>query len=133
VVWLAGALLILLLWACLSPLRYPSRDKLLELGGASPVPAAVRLTLGVQDVLLLRNSSRMPQVFGQLRVLPGHTFRLPFEQVGSEDFACSTHPRGIVRVDVLAPPDPGVARLRWRIDQMVDAMRHLPFIAPSGT
>jgi hypothetical protein len=114
-------------------LRYPSRDKLLELGGASPVPSAVRLTLGVRDVLLLRNSSPTPQVFGQLRVLPGHTFRLPFEQAGSEDFACSTHPRGIVRVDVLAPPDPGVARLRWRLDELVDAMRYLPFIAPSGT
>jgi hypothetical protein len=120
------------LWATLSPLRYPSREKLLELGGATPVPSHIRLTLGVQDVLLLRNGSTRSQVFGQLRVLPGHTFRLPFEGVGEEDFACSTHPRGQVLVQVVAPPDPGLARLRWRVDGMIDTIRYLPFIAPHG-
>lgn len=116
------------MWAALSPLRYPNREKLLELG--APVPAVVRLTLGVQDVLLLRNNSRAAQVFGQLRVLPGHLFRLPFEQVGDVSFASSAHPRGQVRVQVVAPPDPGWARLRWRVDGMVDTLRYLPFIAP---
>ena len=130
VAWLAVALLALLLWASLSPLRYPSREKLIELGGAQPVPAAVRLTLGVQDVLLLRNNSDTPHVFGQLRVLPGHLIRLPFEHVADLDFACSAHPRGQVLVQVVAPPDPGLARLRWRWHGMVDALRYLPTIAP---
>jgi hypothetical protein len=125
--------LLLLLWACLSPLRFPSREKLLELGGATPVPSYVRLTLGVQDVLLLRNGSATAQVFGQLRVLPGHTFRLPFEQVGDDAFACSTHPRGQVLVQVMAPPDPGIARLRWRAENLAETIRYLPFIAPLGT
>jgi hypothetical protein len=129
-VWLIAALLALLIWACLSPLRYPSREKLVELGGGVPVPAAIRLTLGVQDVLLLRNSGATAQVFGQLKVLPGHLVRLPFEQAGDEDYACSAHARGQVRVKVVAPPDPGLARLYWRLDGLVDTIRHLPFTAP---
>ena len=129
-VWFAAASLALLLWASLSPLRYPSREKLIELGGAQAVPSAIRLTLGVQDVLLLRNHSTTPQVFGQLRVLPGHVIRLPFEFVAALEFACSAHPRGRVRVRVVAPPDPGVARLRWRVEGMVDALRYLPAIDP---
>jgi hypothetical protein len=128
--WFAAALLALLLWASLSPLRYPSREKLIELGSAQAVPSAVRLTLGVQDVLLLRNNSLSPRVFGQLRVLPGYVIRLPFEQVADLEFACSAHPRGQVQVHVVAPPDPGLARLRWRVDGMIDALRYLPMIAP---
>ena len=103
--WLACALLALLFYACVAPLRAPSREKLFELGRTgSMVPTVLRLTLGVQDVLLLHNGSRSAQVFGQLRVLPGHVFRLPFEQVGDFDFACSAHAHGQMRVHVVAPP-----------------------------
>ncbi len=122
----------MLAWACLSPLRYPSREKLLELGGAT-VPSAVRLTLGVQDVLVLRNGSRAAQVFGQVRVLPGHVVRLPFEQAGEFGFACSTHPHGQLTVQVVAPPDPGYARLRWRLAGLADTLRYLPVTAPQSS
>lgn len=128
--WLAATLMALLLWASLSPMRYPSREKLIELGGAQAVPSEVRLTLGVQDVLLLRNHGTVPHVFGQLRVLPGHALRLPFEQVADLEFACSAHPRGLVLVHVVAPPDPGLARLRWRVGGMIATLRYLPTIAP---
>jgi hypothetical protein len=121
-------LLLLLIWACLSPLRYPSREKLLELG--STAPSTLRLTLGVQDVLALRNGSRAPQVFGQVRVLPGQIVRLPFEQTGEFSFACSTHPHGQLFVQVVAPPDPGFARLRWRLVGLADTLRYMPAIAP---
>jgi hypothetical protein len=130
VAWCAVALVAWLLWATLSPLRYPSREKSIELGGAQPVPSAIRLTLGVQDVLVLRNGGATSQVFGQLRVLPGHVVRLPFEHVGDVDFACSAQPRGQVLVHVVAPPDPGLARLRWRWFGLVDALRYLPIVAP---
>jgi len=133
-VWLAAALLALLLWAGLAPLRAPSREILFELGEQrGPVPGVLRLTLGVQDVLLLRNNSAKPQVFGQLRILPGHVFRLPFEQTGEFDFACSDRPRGQVRVQVVAPPDPGLARLRWRFVALEEALRYKPSIAPLAT
>jgi hypothetical protein len=122
-------LLILFGWACLSPLRDTSREKLLELGQGS-APSILRLTLGVQDVLVLHNGSPVAQVFGPLRVLPGRAVRLPFEQVGEFGFACDTHPRGQVLVHVVAPPDPGFARLRWRFAGLADALRYLPAIAP---
>lgn len=121
----------LLVWACVAPLRMPDREKLLDLGRQqSLVLAEIRLTLDVQDVLLLTNSSRTAQVFGQLRVLPGEVFRLPFEQVGATSFACSSAFNGELLVRVVAPPDPGLARLRWRLDGLVDSMRHLPAVAP---
>jgi hypothetical protein len=116
-------------WTCLSPLRYPSREKLLDLGGHA-APSTLRLTLGVQDVLVLHNGSRSAQVFGQVRVLPGHVVRLPFEQTGEFGYACSAHPHGQLTVQVVAPPDPGFARLRWRLVGMVDMLRYLPAIAP---
>ena len=130
--WLACLTLAVLLWAAFSPLRDTSREKLLVFGASDrAVPAAVRLTLGVQDVLLLRNDSHMAHVFGQLRVQPGHAFRLPFEQAGTFGFTCSARPDGQeVVVQVVAPPDPGYARLRWRVIGLVETLRYLPSIAP---
>jgi len=118
-----------LIWACLAPLRYPSREKLLALGTAA-APSTVRLTLDVQDVLVLRNASPVAHIFGPVRVLPGSAVRLPFEEAGAFVFASSTHGRGQVVVLVVAPPDPGFARLRWRFDGLVDTLRYLPAIAP---
>jgi hypothetical protein len=122
-------LLALLLWACLAPLRQANREKLLDLG--TPSGSALRLTLGVSDVLLLTNSSRSSQVFGQLRILPGHAFRLPFEQPGAFSFACTNAFGGQVQVEVVAPPDPGLARLRWRADDLIESVRTMQFIAPT--
>ncbi|WP_332876227.1 cupredoxin domain-containing protein [Massilia sp. S19_KUP03_FR1] len=119
----------LFLWACLSPLRDTTREKLLELG-TGVVPSVLRLTLGVQDVLVLHNGSPAAQVFGPLRVLPGRAVRLPFEQAGEFGFACSNHPAGQLIVQVVVPPDPGFDRLRWRFAGLVDALRYLPTIAP---
>lgn len=142
---LAAVLLAVLAWAALAPLRYPTR----ELGfdfprtssptaspTASPQPGRVRvpgqvwLTLGVRDVLLLRNHDGAPHVFGQVRVLPGREFRLPFEQAGEFPFACDLAPGARVLVRVLEQPDPGWARLRWRLRTLFDALRTLPLQAP---
>jgi hypothetical protein len=142
---LATVLLAVLAWAALAPLRYPTR----ELGfdfpriplpttapTAAPQPERVRvpgqvwLTLGVRDVLLLRNRDAAPHVFGQVRVLPGREFRLPFEQAGEFPFACDLAPGARVLVRVLEQPDPGWARLRWRLRTLFDALRTLPLQAP---
>ena len=96
-----------------------------------PVPTRVRLTLGVRDVLVLENETPAAQVFGQLTILPGHAIRLPFEEAGVFDFTCSARPDGReMTVQVVAPPDPGMARLRWRIGELDEALRTLPFVAP---
>ncbi|RYF03421.1 MAG: hypothetical protein EOO78_07245 [Oxalobacteraceae bacterium] len=135
---LAAILLAVLAWAALAPLRYPTR----ELGfdffrtaqrpqpGSVRVPGQVWLTLGVRDVLLLRNRDAVPHVFGQVRVLPGREFRLPFEQAGEFPFACDLAPGARVLVRVLEQPDPGWARLRWRLRTLFDALRTLPLQGP---
>jgi hypothetical protein len=137
---LAALVCAVLLWAALAPLHYPTRERPLEFphgaavlrgpAGAALVPAEVRLTLGVRDVLLLRNRDVTPHVFGQVLVLPGHVVRLPFEQAGEYPFACDLAPATKVLVRVLEQPDPGWARLRWRLGALVDAVRTLPLQGP---
>ena len=128
---LAAILGAALLWAALAPLHYPTRERLFEFArGAPPVPAEVRLTLGVRDVLLLRNHDRKPHVFGQVLVLPAHTVRLPFEQPGDFPFACDLAPGSTVVVRVQPQPDPGWSRLRWRLAALLDVIRTLPVQAP---
>jgi hypothetical protein len=137
VAWpLAMCLALTLVWAALAPLRYPSRELLFEIPSgtsarrmagdlAQIVPPAVRLTLGVQDVLLLRNSDTVVQRFGPVLIMPGQEFRLPFEQVSDYQFASSAHTSGHMAVAVVALPDPGWARLRWRLGALNDAIRYL--------
>lgn len=118
-------------WAALAPLRYPTRERdLVFAHGAGPVPAEVRLTLGVRDVLLLRNRDAAPHVFGQVLVLPGHVFRLPFEQAGDFVYACDAAPGRFVTVRVGNHPDPGWARLAWRLRVLAEAVRTLPVEGP---
>jgi hypothetical protein len=57
-------------------------------------------------------------------------FRLPFEQAGDAEFACSSAYNGQLLVRVVAPPDPGWARLRWRLEGLVETVRSLPAVAP---
>lgn len=134
--WALAAILgAVLLWAALAPLRYPTRELPFEFArgldsAAAPVAAEVRLTLGVRDVLLLRNRDRVPHVFGQLLVLPGHELRLPFEQAGDYPFACDAAPSSTVTVRVQSRPDPGWRRLRWRTAALLEAMRTLPLQGP---
>jgi hypothetical protein len=137
---LASALAAALLWAAVAPVHYPTRERLLEFprgaavlrgrAGPAPLPAEVRLTLGVRDVLLLRNRDLAPHVFGQVLVLPGHAVRLPFEQAGDFPFACDAAPAARMLVRVLPQPDPGWTRLSWRLRALADAVRDLPLQGP---
>ncbi len=132
---LAGSLLLVLLLAALAPLGGATRERPLEFTRAAAtrapsVPAELRLTLGVSDVLLLRNRDRAPHVFGQVLVAPGHVFRLPFEQAGSYPFACDAAPGARIVVHVLPEPDPGWPRLRWRLQALFEDLRDLPLQGP---
>ncbi|MES2152176.1 MAG: hypothetical protein V4508_20550 [Pseudomonadota bacterium] len=122
-------------WAALAPLRYATRDQLFEIPKGTwarrmagdkveILPSEVRLTLGVQDVLLLRNRDTVPQIFGPVLIMPGQDFRLPFEQASENQFACSAHASGQMTVLVVPTPDPGLARLRWRIDNLLHLIRY---------
>ena len=79
------------------------------------LPSTIRLTLGVQDVLLLRNKDKVPQVFGPVLIMPGQDFRLPFETVSENEFNCTAHTSGSMKVIVEPYPEAGLARLRWRL------------------
>lgn len=124
-----------LLWAALAPVYSASREQLFEIpkgtaarrpaaGQAELLPATVRLTLGVSDVLLLRNSDTVPQVFGPVLLMPGQDFRLPFEEASRYQFACTALAGGQMTVLVVPLPDPGVGRLAWRFDALMHALRY---------
>ena len=127
---LVGALLLGLLWGMLAPLRGASHELLLEVRRGTAMPSAVRLTLGVRDVLLLRNATGAPLVFGPVQLAPGGEFRLPVEEAGEQDIPCPALPGGVLRVRVVPMPDPGLERLRWRLGNFSNAIRTLPVQGP---
>jgi hypothetical protein len=137
----AGALLAALLYGAFAPLKGASREQLFEIpkgtyarrmkGEQLPIlPSEITLTLGVRDVLLLRNHDSVPQVFGPVLVMPGQDFRLPFEQAADYQFACAAHANGQMTVRVVPMPDPGWERLRWRAGALLHAFRYLPIKGP---
>ena len=133
---LAAAIGLLLVWSMLAPVKGGSHQLLLAfppgvtLGGMA-VPAEIRLTRGVQDVLLLRNNDRVPIVFGPLKVAPGREVRLPFGEEGVFEYACPPVLGKTVRVRVVAAPGPGWPRLAWRLDSLRQSVRYLPLRSPN--
>jgi len=133
--WWAALAFAVLAWAALAPLAHGSRDQLFEIPKGTHarrmagdlvdiLPSTVHLTLGVKDVLLLRNSDTVPQIFGPVLIMPGQDFRLPFEQASENQFACTAHTSGQMTVLVVAHPDPGWPRLRWRVAALLRAIRN---------
>lgn len=79
------------------------------------LPQKIRLTLGLNDVLLLTNQDRVPQTFGPALLMPGQSFRLPFELASEYQFACSAHASGQMTIIVDPFPASPWGRLRWRV------------------
>src|SRR6476620_3337279 len=76
-----------LAWAATAPIARASRDELFEIPPGTwarrmagdkveILPDTIRLTLGINDVLLLRNLDDGPQVFGPALIIQGQSFRL---------------------------------------------------------
>jgi hypothetical protein len=116
-------------WAAFAPLSVASRDQLFEIPKgtwarrmagekAEILPERIELTLGANDVLLLRNSDTVPQIFGPVLIMPGQDFRLPFEQAAEYPFACTAHASGQMLVVVKPTPEAGWQRLRWRLQPL---------------
>ncbi|WP_306392828.1 hypothetical protein [Telluria beijingensis] len=131
---LAALCTLALLCAMLAPLKGASQALLLAFPAAAnealALPTEIRLTRGVQDVLLLRNEGRTPVVFGPLRIGPGRETSLPFGEAGLYTYACPPVVGKLVRVRVVDAPDPGWGRLRWRLDNLRQWLRYLPLRAP---
>lgn len=129
VVLVAGSVLGAATWAAFAPIRSASRDELFEIPqgtwarrmSGDPVeilPDEIRLVLGVRDVLVLRNQDDVPQMFGPTLLMPGQSFRLPFQVASSYQFACTAHASGQMTVVVEPMPETPWARLRWRVGEL---------------
>ena len=117
-------------WAALAPIRSDSREAIFEIPKGTwarrmagdkvdILPSEIHLTLGVRDVLLLRNLDDVPQIFGPALIMPGQSFRLPFELASSYQFACTAHASGQMSVIVEPMPDSPWTRLRWRMNELL--------------
>lgn len=128
-VFLLVAVLAALGWAAFAPITADTRDALFEIPPGTfarrmagdkieILPDTIRLTLGLNDVLLLKNLDAVPQVFGPALIMPGQSFRLPFEQASTYSFACSAHASGQMSVVVDPHPTAGWPALRFRWQQL---------------
>jgi len=123
-------------WAALAPVTSASRDEIFEIpagtwarrmGGEAIeiLPDEIRLTLGVRDILVLRNLDDVPQMFGPTLMMPGQSFRLPFAVASSYQFACTAHASGQMTVIVEPYPANPWARLRWRLRDLLETRPQL--------
>jgi hypothetical protein len=118
--------LLAVLWAGFAPIHVASREKLFEIPEGTYarrssgdmveiLPSEIRLTLGLQDVLLLRNLDEVPQQFGPTILMPGQSFRLPFEVASENHFDCTAHSSGQMVVIVEERPSWPWQKIRWRL------------------
>ena len=133
--WLPGLLLLAALaflgWAGFAPIEVSSREQPFEIPRGTYarriagdkveiLPARIRLTLGLNDVLLLRNLDDVPQVFGPTIMMPGQSFRLPFEKASEYQFVCTAHASGQMTIIVEPEPVTPWARIHWRARQWLE-------------
>ena len=112
-------------WAALAPVEAASREAVYEIPpgtsarrlAGEPVdifPRTIRLRLGLDDVLVMKNADEVPHLFGPTILMPGQTFRLPFSTAATYSFECTAHPNGGLEIVVEPGPAAGWERLRWR-------------------
>jgi hypothetical protein len=87
------------------------------------LPDHIRLTLGLRDILVLRNHDDVPQIFGPTLMMPGQSFRLPFERASEYQFACTAHASG--QMTIIVEPNPATpwARIAWRARELLHSPR----------
>jgi len=130
---LVVALLGVVVWAATAPVQFASREEVFEIPKGTwarrmsgdkveILPSRIRLTLGLHDVLLLRNLDDVPQVFGPTVMMPGQSFRLPFEVASSYSFACTAHVSGQMTIVVEPQPLSPWGRLSWRAATLWNAV-----------
>ena len=117
-------------WAALAPVESKDRDQLFQIPKGTwarrmsgdkveILPDHIRLTVGLRDVLVLRNQDEVPQIFGPTLMMPGQSFRLPFDRPAEYTFACTAHASGQMTIVVEPFPSNPWARLRWRARELL--------------
>jgi len=123
-----------LAWAAFVPPRVESHDELFEIPKGTYarrmagdkveiLPSRIDLALGLNDHLLLRNLDDVPQQFGPVLVMPGQSFRLPFEVASTYSFDCTAHASGQMTIVVAEAPATPWDRIRWRWNRMRTKIR----------
>ena len=103
-------------WAGLAPVSPESREEVHVIPKGTwarrsagekidVLPPEIHLTLGVKDVLVMKNHDEVPQMFGPVLIMPGQSFRLPFGVASRYDFACTAHVSGQLTVFVGPMPE----------------------------
>lgn len=122
----AGAVFIPLVFAAIWPVTFDSREELFEIPKGTwarrmagekreILPSEIRLVVGIHNVLMLKNSDDVPQLFGPTLLMPGQTLRIPFTTPSENYFACTAHASGQLVIVVEAEPTLPWSRLSWRI------------------
>src|SRR5688572_18626401 len=128
---LAAAAVATLMYAALSPIDSVSSERVFEIPNGTwarrmrgenleILPREIRLTIGVEDVLLLRNLDVVPHMLGPTLVMPGQEFRLPFQRAATYYFACSAHSNGQLTITVDAQPLSAWDRINWRVRAILE-------------
>ena len=128
-----GAILAPVVFAAMWPVTFDSREELFEIPKGTwarrmagekreILPSTIYLTLGIRDVLMLKNSDDVPQMFGPTLLMPGQTLRLPFTRPSENHFACTAHASGHLVVSVEAAPFWPWSRLSWRVRRMLRSL-----------
>ncbi len=123
-------------WAALAPIEVASHDQLFaiphgvwarRMAGEKVeiLPHTIRLTLGLNDVLVIRNGDAVPHVFGPTLIMPGQSFSLPFEQASTYSFVCTAHANGQLNIIVDPAPAAGWGRLSWRLAELTASARNI--------
>ena len=118
-------------WAAFAPIAAGPREQLFEIPAGTHarrmsgdtqdiLPQTIRLTLGVKDVLVFKNSDTAPHVFGPTLIMPGQSFSLPFAAASTYSFQCTAHADGQLSVVVDPAPTRGWRRVRWRWRNLVE-------------
>ena len=131
VIWLGliTALVASALLIAFVPVQYSSREEVFEIPkgtweqrmSGNPVnilPDKIFLALGVRNILVLKNLDEVPQIFGPTLIMPGQSFKLPFDLASDYQFECTAHASGQMTVIVDAEPTPGWPRFHWRVKKL---------------
>ena len=131
--FILAALVISVTWGMLAPISSDSREKLLEIPDGTwesrtsgkevdIFPPVIRLTLGVKDILVVRNLDKVPQLFGSALLMPGQSIRLPLRQAGESSMVCAAHASGQITIIVDREPTAGWRRLTWRLKRVMQLL-----------
>ena len=121
-------------WGGFAPVHSESRDQVFEIpkgtwarrmsgNKVEILPDHIHLTLGLRDILVLRNHDDVPQIFGPTLMMPGQSFELPFERAAEYQFACTAHASGQMTIVVDPYPANPWARIRWRARELVGQLK----------